>query len=193
MAWPGGTRTTAASSGACRPISTSARSTGASAPSARESTVAPTLAPQPPQRMAIAEMACAASSSSSLTALAGACALVADIGAKSLNLAMKSRSMRSFQRHSQLLSRPVPEPKPQPPREATAKRSPVLIRANQLRCGRYARSAASFMDSRKFLSSGWPWRTANTPAFSSGLSTMLAISPAAKTRASLMLCKCALT
>ena len=63
IALPGGTRTTAASSGACRPMSTSSRSTGCSAPSARDSTVAPTFAPQPPQRMATAEMACAASSS----------------------------------------------------------------------------------------------------------------------------------
>ena len=70
IALPGGTRTTAASSGACRPISTSSRSIGRSAASARESTVAPTLAPQPPQRMAIAEIACAASSPSSATGAA---------------------------------------------------------------------------------------------------------------------------
>ena len=136
MAWPGGTRTTAASSGACRPINTSARSTGLSAPSARDSTVAPTLAPQPPQRMAIAEMACAASSASSLTGLTDEPAGASVMGARSVNLRMKSRSMRSFQRHSQRLTQPVPAPRPQPPREATAKRSPVLIRASQLGCGR---------------------------------------------------------
>ncbi len=43
MAMPGGTRTTAASSGACRPMSTSSRSTGCSAPSARDSTDGPHL------------------------------------------------------------------------------------------------------------------------------------------------------
>ncbi len=58
MALPGGTRTIAASSGACKPITTSSRSAGRSAPSALESVEAPTFAPQPPQRMAIAEMAC---------------------------------------------------------------------------------------------------------------------------------------
>ena len=57
MALPGGTRTTAASSGACRPISTSSRSIGRTLARARDSTVAPTLAPQPPQRMAMAEIA----------------------------------------------------------------------------------------------------------------------------------------
>jgi hypothetical protein len=46
MDTPGGTRSTAASSGACRPISTSGRSTGCSAARARESTPAPTFAPQ---------------------------------------------------------------------------------------------------------------------------------------------------
>jgi hypothetical protein len=63
MALPGGTRTTAASSGACRPIRMSSRSIGCTLASARDSTVAPTLAPQPPQRMAMAEMACACSGS----------------------------------------------------------------------------------------------------------------------------------
>ena len=62
IALPGGTRTTAASSGSFKPMMTSSRSTGCKLLNARESTVAPTFAPQPPQRMAIAEMACSDSS-----------------------------------------------------------------------------------------------------------------------------------
>ena len=66
--------------------------------SARESTVAPTLAPQPPQRMAMAEISLSASRSAnggSATAGAGV------ISGSSLNLRMKRRSIQSFQRHTQ--------------------------------------------------------------------------------------------
>ena len=128
IALPGGTRTTAASSGECSPISTSSRSIGASAPSARDSTVAPTFAPQPPQRIATAESACAASSASSRTP-AGARAIAAGgaIAGKSLKRAMKRRSIQSFQRQTQAPLKPIA------PREATAKRSPVLISASQRR------------------------------------------------------------
>ncbi len=128
-ALPGGTRTTAASSGACRPISTSSRSIGRRPPSARLSTEAPTFAPQPPQRIAIAEIACAASSSPSR--MDGGCARGASgIAGNSLNLAMKRRSIQSFQRQTH---RPW---KPSAPREATAYWSPVLISASQRFCGR---------------------------------------------------------
>jgi len=66
--------------------------------SARESTVAPTLAPQPPQRMAMAEISLSASRSAnggSATAGAGV------ISGSSLNLRMKRRSIQSFHRHTQ--------------------------------------------------------------------------------------------
>ena len=132
MALPGGTRTTAASSGASRPISTSSRATGVKSASARDNTVAPTLAPQPPQRMARAEMACSDSS-----ALSAKPDVVGAVGAGPLAMAgnsvkrrMKVRSMWSFQRQTQSPA------KPNGPREATACRSPVEISASQCRCGR---------------------------------------------------------
>ncbi len=128
-ALPGGTRSTAASSGAFKPISTSSRSIGWTLASARDSTVAPTFAPQPPQRMAIAEIACVRSPSSSGTASAVVAACSA-IGPSSLKRRMKRRSIQSFQRHTQ-----SPRAK-NAPREATACRSPVLISASQRRCGR---------------------------------------------------------
>ena len=130
IALPGGTRTTAASSGACKPISTSSRSTGCRLPSARVKMLAPTLAPQPPQRMAMAEMACFDSSALSAKLLAGAVpALPGAMAGSSVNLRMKRRSMLSFQRQTQAPA------KPRRPREATANWSPVEMSASQLRCG----------------------------------------------------------
>ncbi|MCY1546935.1 hypothetical protein D9M68_829620 [compost metagenome] len=116
MALPGGTRTTAASSGACSPISTSSRCTGCSCPKARLRMLAPTLAPQPPQRMAIAEMACCDSSALSTRLLAGAADGVAPgaISGSSVNLRMKRRSIQSFQVQTQFPAKPMA------PREATA-------------------------------------------------------------------------
>ena len=186
IALPGGTRTTAASSGECSPIRTSGRSTGCSPPNARDSTVAPTLAPHPPQRMAIADNACAASSPSSRTA--EACAGAAScIAGNSLNRRMKRRSIQSFQRQTQ-----APW-KCNPPREATAYLSPVLIRANQWRCARYARNGRPSTARRRFSASGGPWRTANTPAFSRGWPTIAAMSPAAKTSGSVTVCSVSFT
>ncbi len=127
---------TAASSGACRPISTSSRAIGCTPASARESTVAPTLAPHPPQRIAMAEIACACSASASGTrvvpaaASASESARFAGIGSNSLYLRMKRRSIQSFQRQTH-------SPRTQSaPREATAYRSPVLISASQRGWGR---------------------------------------------------------
>ena len=54
-------------------MSTSSRSTGCRLLSARESTVAPTFAPQPPQRIATAEIACNDSSALSFTLLPVRC------------------------------------------------------------------------------------------------------------------------
>ena len=128
-ALPGGTRTTAASSGECRPMSTSLRSMGSMAASARDNTFAPTLAPQPPQRMAKAEIAC--KDSSALRANdATAGGRSGAISGNSVNLRMKLRSMWSFQRHTQSPA------KPSAPRDATACWSPVEISDNQSRCGR---------------------------------------------------------
>jgi hypothetical protein len=133
MALPGGTRMTAASSGECRPISTSSRSIGCSRASARDSTVAPTLAPQPPQRMAMAEIGLGLFGGERQRARRrwGAVESALDIGGNSLKRRMKRRSIQSFQRQTQ-----------SPPRRADHAarrdrvRSPVLIRASQRRCGR---------------------------------------------------------
>ena len=114
MALPGGTRTMAASSGACRPISTSGRSTGCSWPSARESTLAPTLAPQPPQRMATAEIACSDSSALSVSCDACMGRAASAMAGSSVKRRMNWRSMWSFQRQTQAPA------KPSVPREATA-------------------------------------------------------------------------
>ena len=65
-------------------------------PSARVSTVAPTLAPQPPQRMAMAEISLSACRSAKGGSAAGGVA----ISGSSLNLRMKRRSIQSFQRHT---------------------------------------------------------------------------------------------
>jgi hypothetical protein len=66
--------------------------------SARDSTEAPTLAPQPPQRMAMAEMACALLGGQRHGVAVGRPASA--IGSKSVNLRMKRRSIQSFQRQS---------------------------------------------------------------------------------------------
>ena len=94
--------------------------------------MAPTLAPQPPQRMAIAEIACCDSSgvSGNCGPLAGFGACCGSIGGKSLKRRMKRRSIQSFQRQTQSPAKPMA------PREATACVSPVLISASQRRCGR---------------------------------------------------------
>ena len=105
-----------------------ARSAGCSA-SARDSTVAPTLAPQPPQRMATAEIACVCSPRRSGTASPAGRATSAMAG-NSVNLRMKRRSIQSFQRQTSRRARRSA------PREATACLSPVLISASQRRCGR---------------------------------------------------------
>jgi hypothetical protein len=85
------TSTSAASSGASRPTTMSARATGSIRPSARERTVAPTLAPQPPQRMAMAEM-----SSSACRSARQQQHPASAISGRSLNLRMKRRSIQSL-------------------------------------------------------------------------------------------------
>ena len=87
-------------------------------PSARDSTVAPTLAPQPPQRMAMAEISLSACRS----AKGGNDAGGAVMSGNSLNLRMKRRSIQSFQRHTQAPSATSPL------RVPSACRSPVEIR-----------------------------------------------------------------
>ena len=66
-------------------------------PSARVSTVAPTLAPQPPHRMARAEISLSAARSAIGDCACGGFA----ISGSTLNLRMKRRSIQSFQRHTQ--------------------------------------------------------------------------------------------
>jgi hypothetical protein len=135
QALPGGTRTTAASSGACRPISTSSRVDRVKLASARDSTVAPTLAPQPPQRMAMAEMACSLCSARRAESPRPAARRLrpsAEFG----EARMKRRSIQSFQRQTQ-----SPRAK-SAPREATACRSPVLISASQRAAGDSGAAAA---------------------------------------------------
>ncbi len=110
--------TTAASSGASRPTTTSARSAGATRPSARDSTVAPTLAPQPPHRMASAEMSAMAAASATGFFARDAAAM----SGSSLNLRMKRRSIQSLSRHTQC------PPKLTPLRAPTAYLSPVVTR-----------------------------------------------------------------
>ena len=100
---------------------------------------------------------------------------------------MKRRSMRSFQLQIQ-----SPQ-KLQFPREATACRLPVLTSASQWRCGRHTRKGRPCSWRRRFSCKSGAMRTANTPAFSSGRGTKLAMSPAANTRGSLTLCRCWLT
>ena len=132
MTLPGGTSTTAASSGSCRPISTSLRGTGFSALSARVKTVAPTFAPHPPHRMAMAEISLI---TSLLARPAGRSVFSSSsMSGKLLNLSMKRRSIQFFQRHIALPLRD------QMPREATAYWSPVEIRLRNRRCGVKRRS-----------------------------------------------------
>ena len=89
------------------------------APSARVRTVAPTLAPQPPQRMAMAEISLmAAWSAIAGIGAASGCA----ISGSSLNFAMKRRSMKSLSFQTQAPS------KVKPLRAPSAYRSPVEIR-----------------------------------------------------------------
>ncbi len=186
MALPGGTFTIAASSGACSPTNTSSRSTGFRLPSARDKTVEPTLAPQPPQRMAIAEMACRLSScvSAKFGVLLPAVGFaLGSMSGKSLNFAMKRRSIQSFHCHTQAPA------KPSEPLEATAYLSPVLIKASQVFWGRYSSRSAPCTNRCKFLVRGLPMRTANTPAFSSGVLVKFAMSPAAKILASRVVCR----
>ena len=86
--------------------------------SARVSTVAPTLAPQPPQRMAMAEISLSASRSANGGSAAGA----TFISGRSLYLRMKRRSIQSFQRHTHEPSTTIPL------RVPTAWRPPVETR-----------------------------------------------------------------
>jgi len=103
----------AASSGASSPISTSARRAPiGSRWMTRDSTVLPTFAPQPPQRMASVDSSRIAAPSASPAASAGASPPA--MAGSSLNFAMNRRSIQSFQRHSHAPSAD------QLPREATA-------------------------------------------------------------------------
>ena len=175
IAIPLGTLTTAASSGASRPINTSSRLIGWRLASARESTLLPTFAPQPPQRIAAADIACVCSFSSSGTKFcADASFGVTFMVGNSLNLRMKRRSIQSFHCHTQFPCAKIA------PRDATACWSPVEIKASQRDCGRYAPSVCAVTLRRKFTANGGPIRTANTPAFSSGKLIIAAQSPAAK-------------
>ena len=107
---PGGTRTTAASSGASRPRSTSSRRTGVNCASTRSSGVAPTFEPHPPQRIAAVEIAFRSSGPASPDATAGPAS--ARISGRSAYLAMNRRSIQSFQRHTRA---PSTDHGPRPP------------------------------------------------------------------------------
>ncbi len=93
-------------------------------------------------------------------------------------LRIQRRSIQSFHRQTQA---PCAL---NGPREATAKRSPIEMSARCRRCGCHGLSGSPRTCLRKFSASGAPARTANTPAFSRGVSTKAAQSPAAKTSGS---------
>ena len=103
-----------------KPISTSSRETGSSPASAFSSTVAPTLEPQPPQRMAMADISLIASLSTNPRGIS--CRTSPSMSGSRLNLCMKRRSIQSFQIHTQRPSSAHQE------REAMAYLSPVEIR-----------------------------------------------------------------
>jgi hypothetical protein len=97
------------------------------------------------------------------------------IGSSELNLDTKARSMRSFHCQSQGPLRTIQ------PLLAMADRSPVDTRLSQDLCGWNARSGWPSRWRRKLSAKGSPWRTAKTPAFGRGSTTLVATSPAANT------------
>ena len=109
-------------------MSTSSRTTGSTRLITRASTVAPTFAPHPPQRIATAESSRIASPPA--RPLGRSIFASPAMSGRSANPRTKRRSIRSFQRHTQ-----SPSKTSAPPRVATARRSPVLMRLRYLRCG----------------------------------------------------------
>ena len=112
--------------------------------SVRRRMSAPILAPQPPQRIAWG-------ASSSDSSVAGA---AASMFGNSLNLRMKRRSMRCFQRHTQA---PAAVNRP---RLATALPSPKPTIAMAWRCARNVRWRPFVAQARRLAASVGPWRTA---------------------------------
>ncbi len=125
-----------------------------------ESTLLPTLAPQPPQRIAMAEISLIASSPANAWSTSGKFSAL--ITGSSLNMRMKRRSIQSLARHTQAPSRD------QPLREAMAYLSPVLMSPRNFDCGRNGFSLCSCSARCRFSASGGPWRTAKTPDLGRG-------------------------
>ena len=121
---------------------------GSMSASTRSSTLAPSFDPQPLQRIAKAERL--RGDSWPAAASDASAAPASSIAGRSLNLAMKRRSIQSFQVQTHL---PATD---HPPREPTARLSPVLIRLRNFFCGRNGRGAAPWRTRRRFRSSGGP-------------------------------------
>ena len=122
---PGGTETTAASSGASSPTSTSSRRVGCNWRSTRSSGVAPTLEPQPPHRIAAVEIAVNSSGEARPTSRVGADPGV--MAGRSRYRAMNRRSIQSFHRQTRSPSHD------HQPRDPTACRAPVDTSVRNLR------------------------------------------------------------
>ena len=151
---------TAASSGSAKPMTTSSRVTGCKRLTTRDKTVLPTLAPQPPQRMAMAEISCNVCLSA--IALLNCGALSCVISGSTLKLSIKRRSIQSLTFHNQAPSND------QLLREAMAYLSPVLMRPRKFFCGVNFFNGLFNTARSRLRASGGPWRTANTPDFSRG-------------------------
>mmetsp|Transcript_11578 Transcript_11578/g.34105 ORF Transcript_11578/g.34105 Transcript_11578/m.34105 type:complete len:739 (-) Transcript_11578:200-2416(-) len=178
---------TAQSSGASSPTRTVWCLASGKWPSARsraitrESTVAPTFAPQPPHRIDACESVRNASSpaaaATSGTALASGAASIC--GRPLVYAAIHVRSIQSLRPHSHAASRQSG------PLEATAPPSPVPMMPRKRSCGVKGSSGLPSSLRRKLVARGGPCRTAKTPAFGRGCLSTAATSPAANTAAAL--------
>mmetsp|Transcript_12669 Transcript_12669/g.38709 ORF Transcript_12669/g.38709 Transcript_12669/m.38709 type:complete len:262 (-) Transcript_12669:1588-2373(-) len=141
----------------------------------RESTVAPTLAPQPPQRMDACERALSASAPAAVaSSLGGPLSIPILVGSPVVYAAIHVRSIQSFRPQSHFASRQ------RGPLEATQPPSPVPMRPRNLDWGSNGSSGLPRSLARKFFVRGGPWRTAKTPALGRGYFSTAATSPAAK-------------
>mmetsp|Transcript_3695 Transcript_3695/g.14947 ORF Transcript_3695/g.14947 Transcript_3695/m.14947 type:complete len:366 (+) Transcript_3695:975-2072(+) len=172
---PSGTLTTAASSGASRPTRISGpRFCFGRRAMTRLSTVAPTLAPQPPQRMGTARIAASASAPAAAAAGGGATSFCF-MNSSLLYLSIHARSILSF------IVQHQPPSSAKPPLDSTAYLFPVVMSPMKVFCGAKGLSASPSATRRRFSASGMPWRTAKTPALGRGCSRTFAQSPAANT------------
>mmetsp|Transcript_24489 Transcript_24489/g.62227 ORF Transcript_24489/g.62227 Transcript_24489/m.62227 type:complete len:356 (-) Transcript_24489:342-1409(-) len=182
----GGGLMSAASSGAPSPTTTSGRATeGGRRASARDSTDAPTFAPQPPHRILAAATRASASGPAAEATAGGRPSVpmasppimpLASISSSMVEyLAMKLRSMESFHPH-------IHDPcVPSQPLVPTQCLSPVVMRDRNVVWGTCGCSGSPVRKRRMLATRGGPARTANTPALGRGCARHVATSPAAKT------------